>query len=188
MNVRFLICLLSLLSSLSGISEAQIRANEAIQITISGVPVEEQQQVNNTYPVSAGGTINLPHIGVISAAGMSPMSLAKRIEAAYKAAEIYTTPAVNVIANADARLREKKIHVGGYVRRPGPVMFTEGMTVWQALQAAGGETEFGAVNRLELFSASGKRRVLDLKQDTNKHIRVRENDSINIPQKNWMGR
>lgn len=171
-----------------GISQAQIRAHEAIQITISGVPVEEQQQINNTYPVSTGGTINLPHIGVVSAAGMSPMALSKKIEAAFKAAEIYTTPAINVIANTDARLREKRVHVGGYVRRPGPVPFTEGMTVWQALQAAGGETEFGAINRLELFSSSGKRRVLDLKQNSNKHVRVRENDSINVPQKNMWGK
>ena len=59
---------------------------------------------------------------------------------------------------------------------------------WQALQAAGGENEFGAINRLELFSSTGKRRVLDLKDDKNKHVRVRENDSINVPQKNWLGK
>ena len=187
MNLKFLICILSVLSLACGISRAQIRANEAIQISISGVPVEEQQQVNNTYPVSSSGTINMPHIGVISAAGLSPMVLSKRIESAYKSAEIYTTPAINVIASIDKRLIEKKVTVGGYVRRPGPVPYSVGMTIWEALQAAGGETEFGAINRLELFR-SGKRRVLDLKQDGNKHLGLRENDSINIPQKNWFGK
>ena len=187
MNLKQLFCLTALFALLGGqLPAQQIRSNEALQITISGVPLEDQQQINNTYPVSQTGTINLPHIGVMQASGLSPMGLAKRIEAAFKSREIYTTPAVNVMAN-DARMKEKKVHVGGYVRRPGPVPFTEGMTVWQALQAAGGENEFGAINRVELFSSSGKRRVLNLKEDNNKHSRVRENDSINVPQKNWLG-
>jgi len=187
MNLKFLFLLAVLFSVLCGQMPAQIRANELIQITIGGVPLEDQQQISNTYPVSSGGTINLPYIGVIQAAGMSPMALSQRIGAIYKAKEIFTNPAVNVTANTDARLREKKVHVGGYVRRPGPVPYTEGMTIWQALQAAGGENEFGAINRLELFSASGKRRVVNLREDTNKHVRVNENDSINVPQKNMWG-
>jgi polysaccharide export outer membrane protein len=181
-----LLIICSIVVVLAGRLPAQIRPNEAIQITISGVPPEDQQQINNTYPVSPNGTINLPYIGTISVGGSGPQELAKRIEAAFKGQQIFTNPAVNVITNADPRLREKKITVGGYVRRPGPVQFTEGMTIWQAVQAAGGENEFGAINRVELFR-TGKRREVNLKEDQFKHIPVQENDSINIPQKNWLG-
>ena len=187
MNSRMMIWLVSLLAVFTFPLKAQIRANEAIQIIISGVPAEDQQQINNTYPVSSGGTINLPHIGVVQAAGLTPRQLSKNLESAFKRAEIYTTPAVNVIASTDPRLREKTIVVGGFVRGPGQKQFTEGMTVWQALQAAGGETEFGAINRVELFR-NGKRRVLDMRNDQVKHTLVRENDSINVPQKNLFGR
>jgi len=187
MKLRFLFCVVALLAVFCGRLPAQIRANEAVQININGVPLEDQQQINNTYPVSTSGTINLPYIGEVQAAGMSPMALSRSIEGRFKSAQIYTSCAINVIASADARLKEKKVHVGGYVRRPGPVPYTEGMTIWQALQAAGGENEFGAVNRMELFSASGKRRVLDLRDDATKNVMLRENDSINVPQKNWIG-
>ncbi len=187
MNLRFLFSVCAMFAVVCGQLPAQIRANEAVQINITGVPLEDQQQINNTYQVSSSGTVNLPHIGEVQAAGMSPMALSKSIESRFKSAQIYTSCAINVIANADARLKEKKVHVGGYVRRPGPVPYTEGMTVWQALQAAGGENEFGAINRMELFSASGKRRVLDLRDDATKNAMLRENDSLNVPQKNWLG-
>jgi len=164
---------------------AQIRAMEAIQITISGVPLEDQQQINSTYPVGSDGTIRLPHIGSIQAAGSSASALARRIERAFIAKQIFTSPAVNVLAS-DARLKEKKITVGGHVRHSGPVQFTQGMTVWQAIQAAGGEDEFGAINRVELFRC-GRRRVLNLRDDRAKHTPVQENDSINVPQKNMWG-
>jgi len=164
---------------------AEIRPMEAIQITVSGVPLEDQQQINNTYPVSKDGTVRLPHIGSIQAAGSSASGLARRIERAFIDRQIFTNPAVNVLAS-DARLREKKLTVGGHVRRPGPIPYTQGMTVWQAIQAAGGEDEFGAINRVELFR-DGRRRVLNLRNDQTKHTSVRENDSINVPQKNMFG-
>ncbi len=164
---------------------AQIRPMEALQITISGVPLEDQQQINNTYPVSKGGTVRLPHIGSIQASGSSASDLARRIERAFIDKQIFTNPAVNVLGS-DVRLKEKKVHVGGHVRRPGPVQYTEGMTVWQAIQAAGGENEFGAINRVELFRDQ-RRRVLNLREDQTKHTPLRENDSINVPQKNIFG-
>jgi polysaccharide export outer membrane protein len=183
---RILFLLVSLAMWLpAGQAFAQIRPNEAIQITISGVPLEDQQQINNTYPVSTDGTVRLPHIGSIQAAGSTPSVLARRIEHAFVAKQIFTNPAVNVLSS-DARLKEKKISVGGHVRRPGYIPYTQGMTVWQAIQAAGGENEFGAINRVELFR-KGRRMVLNLRDDQAKHTLVRENDSINVPQKNMWG-
>lgn len=183
-----ILVLCSMLLALAGRLPAQtIRPNEAVQITISGVPQEDQQQINNTYPVSAGGSVSLPHIGAVAAAGSSPEAVARRIESAYKAGQIFTNCVVNVIANADPRLTEKKITVGGQVRRPGPVQYTPGMTIWEAVQAAGGETEFGAMNRVELFRM-GKRKEVDLKQDQQKHVPVQENDAISVPQKNMWGK
>ncbi len=186
MNRAVFVIIGFLLAAAAGVARAQIRTNEAVQITISGVPQEDQQQINNTYPVSGNGTVSLPHIGSISAAGSSPEVLARRIEAAYKGGQIFTNCVVNVIANADPRLTQKKITVGGQVRKPGPAQFTEGMTIWEAVQAAGGPTEFGAMNRVELFRG-GKVRVLNIKQDQFKHVPVQENDAVNVPQKNMWG-
>ena len=44
----------------SGILTAGIRPNEALAITISGVPEVDRADFNATYPVSGDGMINLP--------------------------------------------------------------------------------------------------------------------------------
>jgi polysaccharide export outer membrane protein len=155
-------------------------------ITIQGVPQDEQSRINGTYPVAASGMINMPFIGQVRAAGLMPMALAKSLEAAYKAADIYTTPTFNVLADNRDRLSERQVVVGGDVRRPGPVPLVNGMTIWQAIQAAGGENEFGSIRRVKLFRG-GKVRELDLRQNQFKSLPVEESDSIEVPRQNWIG-
>ena len=166
---------------------AQIRVNQTLQITIQGVPVSEQSRINSTYQVSASGTISMWEIGSVRASGLTPDALARNIAAAYKAKKIYTNPNFSVIPPSDTGLVQKSFVVGGDVRGSGPKPYTDGMTLFGALQAAGGETEFGAITRIKLFR-DGKVRIFNLKNDTDKAFRIRPDDMIEVPRKNWAGR
>ncbi len=77
--------------------------------------------------------------------------------------------------------------VGGHVRRPGPVKFSEGVTLYAAIQAAGGADEFGATNRVKVIR-DGKVATYDLRNDKQKLIPLQAGDLIEIPQKNFFGR
>jgi polysaccharide export outer membrane protein len=186
MNRRIFLSMLAVMVACAGHAAAQIKAETAIQITIQGVPQEEQTRINGTYPVSASGTINVPFIGEVRAAGLMPMSLAKSLEAAYRSREIYTSPTINVLADSRDTLTERRVVVGGYVRRPGPVPLVNGMTVWQAIQAAGGENEFGSIKRV-ILRRKGIQRELDLRVAKAKEMVLEENDSIEVPQKTPFG-
>lgn len=186
MNWKSLIGLLLVAMMSAGVARAQIKAESAIQITITGVPQEEQAQINGIYPVAANGMINMPHVGQLRAAGLMPMALAKSIESAYRSADIYTSPTINVLADDRDKLNARRVVVGGYVRRPGPVELVNDMTLWMAIQAAGGENEFGSLKRVILRRA-GKQRELDLRQAQFKEIRLEANDSIEVPQKGPFG-
>lgn len=83
--------------------------------------------------------------------------------------------------------KEQLVHIGGQVKAPGPRPFRQGLTVFQAVQAAGGATEFGAMNRVILFR-EGKQRKIDLKKAENMGIVTEPNDTIQVPQKNVIGR
>ena len=48
---------------------AQIEAGKSINITIANVPDEDKATITNVYPVSESGTINMPFIGPVRAAG-----------------------------------------------------------------------------------------------------------------------
>ncbi|MES2441020.1 MAG: SLBB domain-containing protein [Verrucomicrobiota bacterium] len=82
---------------------------------------------------------------------------------------------------------EAVVTIGGQVRRPGPVPFHKTLTIYAAIQAAGGPTEFGAMRRVKVIRG-GKAEVHDFSDDRAKMILVRRDDTIEIPQKNIFGR
>ena len=164
----------------------QIEPGSAIVVSIQGVPTTEQGRINATYPVSERGTITMWHIGTIHASGLQPDVLARKIEAAYRNAEIYTSPTIQILADSSDKLTQQLITVGGKVRAPGPKPFSRNMTLYDAVMAAGGPTEFGAINRVKLYR-NGKAFTYDLTQGAHKLLKVYPRDTIDVPQKNWLG-
>ena len=183
----FLLFLLMFLAFGGGANaQTTIEKGRAIEIRILGVPAEEMNRVNSVYPVSEQGTIRMPFIGSIRAAGLSPESLARTIESQYKSKQIYTNPTIQVLATSNETVVEYTVFVGGHVRRPGPVRYNRGMTIYQAVQAAGGEDEFGAMNRVSLLR-NGSVRTYNLKETKPKTILVEPNDTIEVPEENIFG-
>lgn len=168
-------------------AQSLIAAGRAIQIEIRGVPVEEQSRINGLYTVSESGYINMPFINSVRAAGLSPTALGASIAAAYRSGQIYSNPNVQVQSSNAEQMEKQMVHIGGQVRRTGPVEFVQGLTIYQAIQSAGGATEFGAMSRVELLR-SGKVRVLDLKLTQFMNFPLQLNDTITVPEKNFLGR
>jgi protein involved in polysaccharide export with SLBB domain len=61
------------------------------------------------------------------------------------------------------------------------------MTLYNAIQAAGGETPFGAINRVKLFR-NGSVYTYDLRIDQHKTVKIYEKDMIDVPQTGWNGK
>mgnify|MGYP002037505179 CR=1 FL=1 len=186
MKILFSSALFLLLIVPGFLQAQQIEAGGAIQITIQGVPVAEQGRINGGYPVSDKGFITMWKIGDIKVAGVVPEALARKIEAAYREAEIYTSPVIQIIADSSDNLTLHVVTVGGKVRAPGPKPFRRGMTLYQAVMSAGGPTEFGAINRVSLYR-NGKRYIYDLHKGEHKLLKLYPRDTIDIPQKNVFG-
>ncbi len=166
---------------------AQIESGTSVQITIMGVPGEEKQKIDAVYPVGQNGTVNMPFIGSVRAAGLQPENLAASIQNAYRSAQIYRNPTIQVIdTRGGMTAREQMVHVGGQVRRPGPVAHRKNLTIYQAVQGAGGATEFGSLKRVKLFR-NGKTTTYDLTKAQFMRVPMQRDDTIEIPQKNWLG-
>ena len=170
-------------SHAQGVEQA-LRAGDSIIVKLSGVPTDEITVVSNTYDVSDKGTINLPHIGEVHAAGIKPSVLQKNIEAAYKSADIYTHPTIQVTMNTTGgNLGTQVIYVSGEVKMPKAVAITPGMTVADTITAAGGPTDFGNMRKVK-FMRGGVSRVLDLKKadGPDAQIPVQPGDKVHVPQ------
>ena len=165
---------------------AQIEAGKAIQITISGVPSEEKGRIDGIYPVSDAGFINMPFIDTVRAAGLRNEDLAVALQSRYKSLGIYTNPTIQVISNTGNSINVQTVYLGGQVRGPGPKAFTKGLTLYQAIQAAGGATEFGSMKRVKLFRG-GRQMMYDLTKSQFMNVPVQPNDTIEVPQKGMLG-
>ena len=168
--------------TLSGAAFAQatLRVGDPIEIKVGGVPNEEQVQVNNTYTVDASGTVNLPYINRIKAEGLTPAQLARSIEQSYRSNKIYTNPNITILMQPTARF----VNVGGAVRLPARVPFTEDITLLASINAAGGFNDFADQKRVRLLRGN-EVKVYDVRQfrrDPSLDVKLQPGDRIEVPQ------
>ena len=170
------------------LAQSEIKTGKALQITIQGVPTEEKQKIDGQYMVTDSGAVNMPYLSSpIRAVGMRPGELGNVIQSRYKSEGIYRNPTIQVFANYEGANVDKQIvTVGGQVRKPGPVEFSRELTLYQAIQAAGGATEFGSLKRVVLYR-EGKGRRYDVTQSQYMSIPLSPSDTIEVPQKTMLG-
>ncbi|PQJ29372.1 polysaccharide biosynthesis/export family protein [Rubritalea profundi] len=189
--------LISLMALCLPVAQASsVTSGEKVTITIKGVPASEQASINSEYVVDDSGKLYLPMLEVgIKASGSSSSSVARRIEAAYRDAKIYTNPRITILTIKDdivgediAKRNNQFVTVSGEVKRDGPVQYRTNMTIYEAIATAGGADTFGAMNRVKL-ERNGKETIYELiKSSKNRTIRVRVGDVITVPPKNAFGR
>ena len=180
MRLLFASLLLFFALSVGAYAQATLRIGDPVELKIGGVPPEDQNQVNNTYSVDAGGAINLPYIGKVHAEGMTPSQLARSIEENYRSNKIYTNPNVTIIMQPMARF----VNVGGSVRTPSRVPFTEDMTLLTAINASGGFNDFADQRHVRLLRGS-EVTVYDVRRfrkDPSQDVKLRPGDKIEVPQ------
>lgn len=172
--------LLSVSSLVSAHAQATLRVGDPVDLKIAGVPAEEQAQVNNTYTVDADGSVNLPYINKVKASGFTPSQLASAVEGNYRSSKIFTNPTITIMMQPTARF----VNVGGAVRTPSRVPFTEDMTLLTAINAAGGFNDYADQKRVRVMRGNTVKMhdVRQLRSDPSRDIKLQPGDRIEVPQ------
>lgn len=154
-----------------------IGAEDSLQITVWKEPT-----LSGTVPVRPDGMISIALVGDLRAAGLTPMALSADISQRLK--KYMQDPVVTVVVLG---VNSQRIFTVGEVAHVGPVMMTPGMTVLQAIVAAGGLTQFANSKKIYILrSAGGKQEKLPfnyklaLKGD-NQGISLLPGDTIVVP-------
>jgi len=167
MVMRWLIagCLLALAAcaTTGGSGEApkinpQAQAVAAYRIGVDDevkVSVWQNPGLDVSVPVRPDGKISVPLVGDIEAGGRTPEEVAGEIQEKLKT--FVRDPQVTVILT-QLRSHEylSRVRVTGAVRSPVSVPYRQGMTVLDAVLAAGGTNEFAAADRTELYRKEGE--------------------------------
>jgi protein involved in polysaccharide export with SLBB domain len=166
--------------------ETPIRIGDKLGINVTGVPGTETAMMSNIpFTVNNEGTIRLPHLPMeMPAAGVTPTTLARKIEMAYKSAEIYTNPRINVGRIMDATTSQLVSVIGEVKSGGGSVVFRPGLRILDAISEKGGFTDFGDPKRVKLIR--GNQTTLHNLKDVSKtpeaNVELRPEDRVIVPQ------
>lgn len=150
--VSLILVLAALIFAVPANAQSRLKAGDPVNIELK-VPAEDAANVSTLYTVSGSGTVKMPYLDrEVQAAGLTTTELARRIELAYRAAEIYTNPTINVVLNDPSKQAPHVVTVGGEVKTGGAqVPLRENMRLFTAIMSAGGFTEFADVKKVKLI-------------------------------------
>jgi polysaccharide export outer membrane protein len=122
-----------------------IGVDDQLQVTVWHNP-----DLSVSVPVRPDGMVTVPLVGDVSAGGRTTEQVSTEIQ--QKLGQYIRDPQVAVILTA-LRSHEylSRVRVTGAVRSPISIPYRQGMTVLDAVLAAGGTTEFAAPDRTELY-------------------------------------
>jgi len=169
-------------SSTLPVQAYHIGVDDLVQVSVWRNP-----ELGATVPVRPDGKISLPLIGDVAAGGRTPEQVAAEVKE--KLADYVRDPQVAVILT-ELRSNEylSRVRVTGAVRQPVSITYRQGMTVLDAVLAAGGPNEFAASDRTELFRKDGK--ALDVrlgkimkKGELETNFSVQPGDIITVPER-----
>lgn len=145
-----------------------LQPGDQMMITLRGIPNPEEIQES----VDEDGTINLPFIGEVKLGGKPVSEAEKVIQQTYIEKQIFKTITVNVL------MPSQSYYIRGEVRLPGRYPLGSGMTLVQAVAAAGGYSDYASTRSVEV--TRGGRTVTVNARDA-KNFPVETGDVIVVP-------
>lgn len=116
------------------------------------ISVWNNEAMSRTAPVRPDGSISLPLLNDVPAAGLTPMELREQLMR--RLAEYMPNPEVSVIVTD---VRSFKVSVIGQVPKPDRYEFKSAATVMDVLALAGGFTEFASRSRIVVIRSHGNK-------------------------------
>jgi polysaccharide export outer membrane protein len=117
--------------------------------------IHPRAELGGAFSVGPEGTISVPPIGAVHVVGKTPTQVEKEVRD--RLADGYlVNPTVTVVIK---EYRSKKISVFGQVRTPGTLIFSEGMTIVEAISRAGGFTGMAKKNGVTVTRPDGDNKV-----------------------------
>lgn len=158
-----------------------VKTGDTLGITIKGVPVDEQAQVNGDYRVGESGKIKVPITGtMISVVGLTNEQISRKVEKVFKDGKVYQEPVIETIVKGVDDPNRESLTVGGQVKRPGAVMWKRGLTLQQVIQMAGDRTPFGS--KYVYLTRNGKKYMYNTSKVAHQNLKIYPNDTVEVKQ------
>lgn len=139
--------------------------------------IEREPDFSNTFPVAENGEAVLPRLGAVRVADLTAGELRDTLRARF--AEYLVNPRIEVTV-----LRRVAVH--GEVRRPDLYMVDLTMTLRDVIAKAGGITEAGNPNKIEIVRGTERIRLARDRSEDFLAAELRSGDQILVRRRSWM--
>jgi polysaccharide export outer membrane protein len=158
----------------AAVSVASLRPGDAVKLLIWREP-----DLSGSYTVDEKGLATLPLLGTMPVAGVNPEVLRAQLLEGYR--RYLLNPSIEVVFM-------HRVRILGAVLKPGLYPVDATMTVADALALAGGPTEGGSKDKVDIVR-DGQRVQTDLRQDTPlADTPLQSGDQIFVPERRWLTR
>ena len=162
----------------SAADAARFHVGDTVIVSLSGLPdpIEPHQEL-----IKEDGTITMPDIGRVQAAGKTAGELQNEIHDLY-VPKIYTHLTVTV------NIGDRVYYVSGEVKAPGRQLYVGETTVTKAIASAGDFTDFANKKKVWLIRVNGQRVKVNVSRvlaGKDPDPAVYPGDQITVPRRIW---
>ena len=159
----------------------QVGPGDLLEVFVVG-----EEKLPKEYEVSPDGTLAFPYLEPIKVAGLEPREIAASLRDSLIEAKFLVSPQVQVKVKT---YNSKKIQVIGQVAKQGPLQYQDGMTLVQAISAAGWFTPLADTNHVQIIRQTNGGAVnaivsVDAITDNARpDIKLQQGDTIKVDQR-----
>ena len=121
----------------------QVGPGDVIEVFVVG-----EEKLPREYEIGPDGTLAFPYVTPIKVAGLEPRQIATTLRDSLVQAKFLVSPQVQVKVKT---YNSKKIQIIGQVAKQGPLAYQDGMTLVQAISAAGWFTPLADTNHVQVI-------------------------------------
>jgi polysaccharide export outer membrane protein len=161
---------------------ARVGPGDLVEITVVG-----EEKLPKEYEIQPDGTLDFPYAQGLPVSGLEPKQIALQLRAKLVEARYLVDPQVQVKVKA---YNSKKIQVLGQIVKPGPIPYQDGMTLVQAISAAGWFTPLADTNHVQLIrlvsptqSVNADISVDAITDNARADVKLQQGDTIKVNQR-----
>lgn len=146
-------------------------------MNLSGMPGEFAGDFKLQYTIGQEGTVNVPLIGEVKAAGLTATQLERSVEAKLVGEKIFTHPTVLISIAQTTRY----VSVSGGVRQPQRLSWSSDLTLSSAIGNCAGLSDFGSPKNIRIIREGkifGAFNLTELQKDPSKDPKLLPGDQV----------
>lgn len=160
----------------------QVGPGDVLEVVVVG-----EEKLPKDYEVQPDGSLDFPYAPAIKVSGLEPRQIATAIRDHLVEAKYLVSPQVQVKVK---QFNSKKIQIIGQIAKPGPMPYQDGMTLVQAISAAGWFTPLADTNHVQVIrivhgnkSVNAIVSVDAITDNARADVKLQQGDTIKVDQR-----